>query len=189
MLLNETTSEITGETIISSSPEATMPIWLGILVSLASGLIAAIVTIIIQFVAEKKKVKRDLFLELVSLRNCPFDDERFRLAMNKVQIVFYKHNEVIKAYEELLFSLANTTFNPSKTMMDVDKFIVLLEKMACVTRYNKFNWEMIKKKYSPPDLYNDEIVSSENSAVMNNGLAKKKNQNNDSSSTTKGGIE
>ena len=160
--------------------DATTPLWLTILISLTSGLIATVITLIVQTHIEKKKIKVNLFLNLVSLRDCCFKDNIFKNNINKVQVVFYKHSIVIEKYKKFISSINDNVFYPDEKII-TDEFIGLLEAMADVVGYKDFNWESIKERFTTEDLYNNDFQETTNgSKNISNGLKKaRKNKNSD----------
>lgn len=153
--------------------EENMPIWVTILISLASGIIATIVTLFVQHISEKKRIKKELLLSLASFRDCTIDDSSLKECINKVQIVFYKDKDVIKKYYAFIEKNITTPCEKNQSILS-DEFIALIESIARVTGFKKFNWQNIKKKYSLPDYHNDEIEESKPRAVRSDGVSKKK---------------
>ena len=152
--------------------EIAMPIWLTIIISLCSGIICTVATLIVQHRSEKKRVKKELLLSLASLRDCTFNNVVFKNNMNKVQIVFYGHKKVIEKYNCFVEALATKTFCKGQKVI-IDEFIAMLEAMAEVVGFEDFNWQNIKKKYSAPDYYNDEIEQSTNITNSSTGVKKR----------------
>ncbi len=175
LFLEEAATDNAEQTIIKVVSDQSIPVWLTIVLALVSGIVATVVTLIVQHYLEKKKVKKNLFLELVALRDCHFDDSAVKLAINKVQIVFYEHSEVIEAYNALISDISNKTLSPTQTVV-IDGYIRLLEKIAAVTGYNDFNWDKIKKRVVATDLYNEEIGQADVNSNESQGVAGKKNK-------------
>lgn len=158
--------------------EISTPLWLTIVLALASGVLATIITLIVQFVAEKKRVEKDLFLKLVSLRDCFLTDETFKNTVNMIQIVFYSYDEVVTNYEKFVSSMNEDTFCEGQTVL-IDEFIALLESMAKVTGYKNFDWKNIKKKFATPSLRKETIEEHKQPSITSKGLkTKTKTKNN-----------
>lgn len=162
-----------------------MPVWLAVLMSLASGIIATIVTLIVQHFSEKKRVKKDLLLMLASYRDCACDDVELKRCINKIQIVFYEDEDVINKYFAFVEKINNGSIEKNQTII-IDEYVALLESVAKVVGYKRFDWQCIKKKYTSPDLHNFEIEESNSVNSSSNGLSKKKTSNKDMATTQKG---
>lgn len=157
--------------------EVATPLWITILVSLASGLIATIVTLIVQFCLDKKKTKKDLFLNLVALRDCTFKNTSFQNSINRVQIVFYKDKDVISKYKIFIKSINDNVYSPNQKII-TDEFIAMLESMADVVGYKNFDWQSIKERFTTDDLFNGDIEQSSTTTKNTSTGVKKPRSNN-----------
>ena len=119
-------------------------VWIIIITSLISGILATILTIIVQRISEVKKTKRDIFEILMSHRYMIPDKTNVE-ALNKIDVVFYKNETVIKAWREFLITADAANTSPNKVTEVNDKYLRLLEEIAKIIGYSKINWENIKK--------------------------------------------
>ena len=126
-------------------------IYIIIITSLISGLLATILTIICQRIFEIKRSKREIFEILMSHRYLIHDKDNVE-ALNKIDVVFYKDIEVRNAWKEFLATADLAATNPTKISEINDKYLTLLEKIAFAIGYKKINWENIKKYYLPNGL-------------------------------------
>ena len=126
-------------------------VWIIIITSLISGILATILTIIVQRISEVKKTKRDIFEILMSHRYMIPDKTNVE-ALNKIDVVFYKNETVIKAWREFLITADAANTSPNKVTEVNDKYLRLLEEIAKIIGYSKINWENIKKYYFPQGL-------------------------------------
>ena len=126
-------------------------IWIVILTSLISGLLATILTIICQRKFEIKRTKKQIFETLMSHRYLIVDKENVE-ALNKVDVVFYHNTEVRKAWKAFLNAADTASVNPMAENEVNDKYLRLLEEIAKCIGYKNINWEDIKKYYLPKGL-------------------------------------
>lgn len=126
-------------------------VWIIIITSLISGILATILTIIVQRISEVKRSKRDIFEILMSHRYMIPDKINVE-ALNKIDVVFYKDESVRKSWGEFLAAADAAKETPNRTTDVNDKYLRLLEEIAKVIGYNNINWENIKKYYFPQGL-------------------------------------
>ena len=126
-------------------------VWIIIFTSLISGILATILTIIVQRFSEIKKTKRDIFEVLMSHRYMIPDKANVE-ALNKIDVVFYKNKSVRKAWREFLLIADSANSSPNKVTEVNDKYLRLLEEIATVMGYRNIKWEEIKKYYLPQGL-------------------------------------
>ena len=72
-----------------------------VIAAVGSGLVATVITIIVQKCSEAKKVKIQIFETLMSHRYLITDKENVE-ALNRVEVIFYNKNNVRKAWKEFL---------------------------------------------------------------------------------------
>ena len=125
-------------------------IWVIIITSLISGILATILTIICQKEGEEKRVKREIFEMLMSHRYLICDKENVE-ALNKIEVVFYRHGDVVEAWKEFIKAADEASQNPAKNKTD-DCYLKLLEKISKAVGYKKISWTDIKKYYYPQGL-------------------------------------
>lgn len=122
-----------------------------IIPTVCSGLLATIITIIIQKKSEAKRIKIEIFEVLMAHRYLISDKENVE-ALNKVEIIFNSDDEVLKAWSDFLSAAESA--NPSSFNNTNDKYLKLLEKIANNIGYKKVDWESIKHYYYPQGLAN-----------------------------------
>ena len=119
--------------------------------AIASGLLATIITLVVQNKAENKRVKVGIFEILMSHRYLLHDKENVE-ALNKIDVVFYKNDDVRKAWSEFLDATDRGAENQTENINIDDKYLKLLEKIANSIGYKRINWESIKRYYFPTGL-------------------------------------
>lgn len=121
--------------------------------SLISGLLATIITLVVQNKIQKKQAKHKIFENLMSYRYALHLQESVN-ELNKIDVIFYDNDNVIKAWKEF----KNEALKASKFIGDLnllqDKQLKILEEMAKVLGYKKINWVEIKDFYYPNGLAN-----------------------------------
>lgn len=125
--------------------------WILILTSLASGLIGAILTFVVQFANNKKEKKDNIFSTLMSHRYMIYVKENVD-ALNRVQVIFYRHKNVIEAYSNFLAEAKRASEQPDTENKTNAKYLKLLEEMAKVLHYKKISWDKIEMYYYPKGL-------------------------------------
>lgn len=125
-------------------------IWIIIVTSLLSGILATILTLICQKKAENKKEKKLIFETLMAHRYMISDQENVE-ALNRIEVTFYSHEEVRNAWKDFIKATNNASNDPTGASID-DAYIKLLEKIAAVIGYEKIRWDEIKKYYFPKGL-------------------------------------
>ena len=129
-------------------------VWIVVITSLISGLVATIVTIIYQRVSESRKDKKEIFKVLMSHRYLISDKDNVE-ALNRVEVVFYKNKEVRECWKKFLSAADDAAKNPNNPSNDTDindKYLKLLEEIAKCTGCKGIDWENIKKYYYPQGL-------------------------------------
>lgn len=121
--------------------------------AIASGLLATIVTLVVQRNSELKRVKIEMFETLMAHRYLMHDKDNVE-ALNKVDVVFHKNADVRKAWTEFLDAADRGAANPTANNNIDDKYLKLLEKIAIVIGYKNIDWENIKRYYFPAGLSN-----------------------------------
>lgn len=124
-------------------------LWLVILSSLLSGIIATIITIMVQRHNELLKEKREIFSVLMAHRYLIHDKENVE-ALNKIDAVFYKQKEVRQKWVDFINTAEKASKDP--TINPYDKYLKLLEVMADSIGYKDISWDEIKQAYSPKGL-------------------------------------
>lgn len=125
-------------------------VWIIIVTSLISGLLATILTIIFQKFGETRKSKRDIFETLMSHRYLISDKENVE-ALNKIEAVFYRHKDVREAWKNFMKAADDVTLNPANSQVE-DFYLKLLEKISIAVGYKDISWDEIKKFYYPQGL-------------------------------------
>lgn len=129
-------------------------VWIVVVTSLISGLVATIVTIVYQRVSEAQKDKKEIFKVLMSHRYLISDKDNVE-ALNRVEVVFYKNKEVRECWRKFLVAAddaAKMPNNPNNETDINDKYLRLLEEIAKCTGCKGIDWENIKKYYYPRGL-------------------------------------
>lgn len=121
--------------------------------AIASGLLATIVTLVVQRNSELKRVKIEMFETLMAHRYLMHDKDNVE-ALNKVDVVFHKNADVRKAWTEFLDAADRGVANPTANNNIDDKYLKLLEKIAIAIGYKNIDWENIKRYYFPAGLSN-----------------------------------
>lgn len=120
--------------------------------ALISGLLATVITLIWQRIAERKDRKIKIFETLMAYRYMISSEESVK-ALNSIDIIFYDNPNVRKAYAAFL---DETDKDPEKNpnVNIEDKQLKLLEEMSNVLRYKNLQWDTIKRYYYPIGLSN-----------------------------------
>ena len=103
--------------------------------SLISGLLATIVTIVVQKKSELRKSQREIFETLMSYRYGIALKESV-VALNKIDIVFYKNHNVIQAWKDFKQEALRAGDNPNKPNNIQDKHLKLLEQIQVLVLLN-----------------------------------------------------
>lgn len=126
-------------------------VYIVVITSLISGLLATVLTIVCQKIFEIRRNKMEIFEILMSHRYLIHDKVNVE-ALNKIDVVFYNNTEVREAWRDYLAMADQAAINPTKVAELNDKYLKLLEKIALAIGYKKINWENIKKYYFPTGL-------------------------------------
>lgn len=121
--------------------------------SLISGLLATIVTLVVQGKIQKKQAKHKIFENLMAYRYALHLQESVN-ELNKIDIIFYDNENVIKAWKEFKAEALRAGKNAENPNLLQDKQLKILEEMAIVLGYKKINWMEIKEFYYPKGLAN-----------------------------------
>ena len=122
-----------------------------VVAAVGSGLLATIISIIVQKVSETRRVKISIFEILMSHRYLIADKENVE-ALNRIEVVFHKDAEVRKAWSDFLNAADAGATNPALSSATYDKYLKLLEKIANNVGYTRIDWENIKHFYYPNGL-------------------------------------
>ena len=121
--------------------------------TVGSGLLATIITLVVQKHSDIKRLKIDIFETLMAHRYLLHDKDNVE-ALNKVDVVFHNNSDVRKAWVEFLDAADRGATNPTVNNNIDDKYLKLLEKIAIAIGYKNVNWENIKRYYFPEGLSN-----------------------------------
>ena len=124
--------------------------WILIVTALVSGLIATVITIVVQRKADVRKEKLEIFKTLMANRYRIHAAENVK-ALNMIDIIFYKATNVRKAYEEFIREASRDVESEINIRID-DKFLRILEEMAKELKYKDINWDRMKNVYYPKGL-------------------------------------
>ena len=119
--------------------------------AVGSGLLATVITLLVQKHTETKRLKLYIFETLMSHRYLISDKENVE-ALNKVEVVFHNDNNVRQAWKEFLDEADKGATNIVAGVNINDKYLKLLERIAESIGYKKINWENIKRFYYPTGL-------------------------------------
>ncbi|MBQ9520181.1 MAG: hypothetical protein IJR67_01750 [Acholeplasmatales bacterium] len=122
-------------------------IWAIIISATISGLLATVITILVNKYNETKAEKKKVLSVLLAYRYDIVNVENVN-TMNRIQMIFYKNVKVIKAWNEF----NDSTYDQGKENQIVDKYLKLLEEIAAASGYSKMKWDNIKKYYFPKGL-------------------------------------
>lgn len=119
-----------------------------VITALISGLLATLVTIWWQSKAQIRKNKMKIFETLMAYRYMIVAEPSVH-ALNSIDVVFYKDDNVRRAYSDFLNEAAK---RPEMNPNTLDKHLKLLEEMAKALRLKNIHWEDIKQSYYPDGL-------------------------------------
>ena len=119
--------------------------------SLISGLLATVITLIVQSKIQKKQAKHKIFENLMSYRYALHLQESVN-ELNKIDVIFYDNENVIKAWKEFKAEALRAGKDRDNPNILQDKQLKILEEMAKVLGYKKINWVEIKDFYYPKGL-------------------------------------
>lgn len=119
-----------------------------VVTALISGLLATIVTLVWQKRTAAYNRKMKVFETLMSHRYMITAEESVKV-LNSVDVVFYKHINVRKAYQDFLDEAEKKPdFKPNIG----DKYLKLLEEISSVLKLKGIHWDDIKRVYYPNGL-------------------------------------
>jgi hypothetical protein len=119
-----------------------------IVTALISGLFATLVTIWWQNKAAVRKSKMKIFETLMAYRYMIVAEPSVH-ALNSIDVVFYKDEDVRRAYADFLNETAK---RPEMSPNIPDKHLKLLEEMAKALNLKNIHWDDIKQAYCPNGL-------------------------------------
>lgn len=120
-----------------------------IVTALISGLFATLVTIWWQGRAAVRKSKMKIFETLMAYRYMIVAEPSVH-ALNSIDVVFYKDENVRRAYSDFLNEAAK---RPEMNPNTADKHLKLLEEMAKALNLKNIHWDDIKQSYCPNGLF------------------------------------
>ena len=120
-----------------------------IVTALISGLFATLVTIWWQGKAAVRKSKMKIFETLMAYRYMIVAEPSVH-ALNSIDVVFYKDENVRRAYSDFLNEAAK---RPEMNPNTADKHLKLLEEMAKALNLKNIHWDDIKQEYCPNGLF------------------------------------
>ena len=120
-----------------------------IVTALISGLFATLVTIWWQGRAAVRKSKMKIFETLMAYRYMIVAEPSVH-ALNSIDVVFYKDENVRRAYSDFLNEAAK---RPEMNPNTADKHLKLLEEMAKALNLKNIHWDGIKQAYCPNGLF------------------------------------
>lgn len=116
--------------------------------ALISGLLATVITICWQRHAQIKQSKMNVFETLMAYRYMVASEESVK-ALNSIDVIFYKDNDVRAAYKDFLNEADK---KPELNPNIADKHLKLLEEMSKVLKLGEIHWDDIKRAYYPTGL-------------------------------------
>lgn len=123
-----------------------------VVTALISGLLATLVTIWWQKRSSEYQEKLGIFKTLMAHRK-PFFSEESVIALNSIDVVFYRNRDVRKAYSDFL---DEATKRPEFSPNIADKHLKLLEEISKCLGLKDIHWNDIKQVYYPKG-YADKI--------------------------------
>ncbi len=120
-----------------------------IVTALISGLLATLVTIWWQSKTQIRKSKMKIFETLMAYRYMIVAEPSVH-ALNSIDVVFYKDENVRRAYTDFLNEAAK---RPEMNPNTLDKHLKLLEEIAKALKLNNIHWDDIKQSYCPNGLF------------------------------------
>ena len=151
-----------------------------IVTALVSGLLATIVTIWWQGKVAVRNSKMKIFETLMAYRYRIIAEPSVH-ALNSIDVIFYKDNNVRKAYSDFLNETAK---RPEMNPMTADKHLKLLEEMAKALKLKNIHWDNIKQAYCPNGLFDkiqeEELLRKMQLQSVVNSLENQRNQQNTS---------
>ena len=120
-----------------------------IVTALISGLFATIVTIWWQRKAAMQKSKMKVFETLMAYRYSVVAEPSVH-ALNSIDVIFYKDEQVRRAYADFLNEAVK---RPEMNPNTADKHLKLLEEIAKALNLKNIHWDDIKQVYCPNGLF------------------------------------
>lgn len=149
-----------------------------IVTALISGLFATLVTIWWQGRAAVRKSKMKIFETLMAYRYMIVAEPSVH-ALNSIDVVFYKDENVRRAYSDFLNEAAK---RPEMNPNTADKHLKLLEEMAKALNLKNIHWDDIKQAYCPNGLFErlreEELLRKMQIQTAANALEVQKEQQN-----------
>ena len=147
-------------------------VWAVVVSALVSGILATIITIVVNNYQTKLSEKRKVLSIMLSYRYDIANENNVN-AMNRIQVVYYGDDEVISAWKDF----NDATKDKSKQDTILDKYLLLLENMSHSCGYKNLKWDDIKISYLPTALSKKMIEES----LIRSKTAENINNNNGSS--------
>ncbi len=151
-----------------------------IVTALISGLLATLVTIWWQGKVAIRNSKMKIFETLMAHRYWIVAEPSVH-ALNSIDVIFYKDNNVRRAYNDFLNEAAK---RPEMNPNTADKHLKLLEEMAKALNLKNIHWDDIKQAYCPNGLSEkireEELLRKMQLQSVSNSLETQKEQQNTS---------
>lgn len=146
--------------------------------ALISGLLATLITIWWQGKVAIRNSKMKIFETLMSYRYWIVAEPSVH-ALNSIDVIFYKDDNVRRAYNDFLNEAAK---RPEMNPNTADKHLKLLEEIAKALNLKNIHWDDIKQAYCPNGLYEkiheEEMLRKMQLQSVANSLETQKDQQN-----------
>ena len=151
-----------------------------VVTALISGLLATLITIWWQGKSAVHNSKMKIFETLMSYRYLIVAEPSVH-ALNSIDVIFYKDDNVRRAYNDFLNEAAK---RPEMNPNTADKHLKLLEEMAKTLKLKNIHWDDIKQAYCPKGLtekiHEEEMLRKMQLQSVANSLEDQKSQQNTS---------
>ena len=148
--------------------------------ALISGLLATLITIWWQGKVAIRNSKMKIFETLMSYRYWIVAEPSVH-ALNSIDVIFYKDDNVRRAYNDFLNEAAK---RPETNPNTADKHLKLLEEIAKALNLKNIHWDDIKQAYCPNGLsekiHEEEMLRKMQLQSVANSLETQKEQQNTS---------
>ncbi len=148
--------------------------------ALISGLLATLITIWWQGKVAIRNSKMKIFETLMSYRYWIVAEPSVH-ALNSIDVIFYKDDNVRRAYNDFLNEAAK---RPEMNPNTADKHLKLLEEIAKALNLKNIHWDDIKQAYCPNGLsekiHEEEMLRKMQLQSVANSLETQKDQQNTS---------
>ncbi len=146
--------------------------------ALISGLLATLITIWWQGKVAIRNSKMKIFETLMSYRYWIVAEPSVH-ALNSIDVIFYKDDNVRRAYNDFLNEAAKS---PEMNPNTADKHLKLLEEIAKALNLKNIHWDDIKQAYCPNGLsekiHEEEMLRKMQLQSVANSLETQKDQQN-----------